>query len=384
MASFNVISADSHLEISPERWVGRVPIEHRDRAPRLIKLPHGGDGIVLEGRDVYVLGLAITGRPPEEHRLFGINYEGSPGAGTSEQRAKEQDQDGVDAEVLYTSAGNARFWRGIGSDDAYNAVIHAYNEFLAEEYAPGAPGRLYPMGVIPQSTLDAALAELEYCGDAGLKGIMLSTYPSGKGQPTPDDDRFWAMALDMNIPVTAHVNFMGRQGPYLQYKKRPSEAAFGADPVRAMTRFAQGEHMSVVVSMMLAGVFDRFPGLQIYFAETMIGWLPEWTEQLDDTYERNRYWMERDFGLEPLARSPSDYLRANTWWGFISDPFGVRVCAELGIDNVMWGSDFPHSASNWPNSHELFDRMFGSVSDDVRTKLVHDNAVRFFHLDGGR
>ncbi|MCH7656688.1 MAG: amidohydrolase, partial [Chloroflexi bacterium] len=76
MGKFNVMSADSHLEISPERWTGRVPAKFRDRAPHLIKLAHGGDGVVLEGRDVYVLGLAITGRPPEEHRLLGLNYEG--------------------------------------------------------------------------------------------------------------------------------------------------------------------------------------------------------------------------------------------------------------------------------------------------------------------
>ena len=384
MGKFNVMSADSHLEISPERWTGRVPAKFRDRAPHLIKLAHGGDGVVLEGRDVYVLGLAITGRPPEEHRLFGLNYEGSPGAGSSADRIKEQDQDGVDGEVMYTSAGNANFWRGIRNDDAYNAVIHAYNEFLAEEYAAGAPDRLFPMGVMPQSSIEAALAELQYCGETGLKGIMLSDYPSAKGHPAPDDDRFWAMALDIGMPVTAHVNFPGRKGPHFAYPLRPPEAGFGADPVRAMGRFAQGEHMAVVIALMLAGVFDRFPELRIYFAETQIGWLPESSEQLDDTYDRNRFWMERDFGLAPLERRPSDYLRDNTIWGFISDPFGVKICAEMGIHNVMWGSDFPHSASNWPHSDRLFDRMFDGVDDDVKATMTNDNAVDFFHLGNGR
>ena len=76
----------------------------------------------------------------------------------------------MDAEVLYTSAGNAGFWRGIGDDAAYNSVIHAYNEFLAEEYMAAAPDRLIPMAVIPQSTIDAAVEELEYCARAGLRG----------------------------------------------------------------------------------------------------------------------------------------------------------------------------------------------------------------------
>jgi len=96
MASkYRIFSADSHLEISTDRWTPRVPAKYRDRAPRMVKLPDGGDGIIIEGRDVYVLGLAITGKPYEEHKLFGLNYQGSPGAGTPEERIKEQDQDGT-------------------------------------------------------------------------------------------------------------------------------------------------------------------------------------------------------------------------------------------------------------------------------------------------
>ncbi|MGH7831684.1 MAG: amidohydrolase family protein, partial [Candidatus Binatia bacterium] len=65
--NYRIISADSHLEISPELWTGRVPAKYRDRAPRLVKLTTGGDGVIVENRPLYVVGLAITGRPYEEH-----------------------------------------------------------------------------------------------------------------------------------------------------------------------------------------------------------------------------------------------------------------------------------------------------------------------------
>ena len=383
MAKYNVVSADSHLEIAPERWTNRVPAQYRERAPRLIKMTNGGDGIIIEGRSLYVLGLAITGVPPEEHKLYGLNYEGAPGAGTPEDRVKEQERDGVDAEVLYTSAGNAGFWRGIGADAAYNAVIHAYNEFLVEEYMAAAPDRLIPMAVIPQSTIDAAVDELEYCAKSGIKGIMLSSFPSGKGYPTPEDDRFWQLALDTKVAVTAHVNFNGRSGPYFQYKRRPSEAAFGADPHRALGRFAQGEHIAVMISLMLDGVFERFPSMNIYFAETMAAWLPSALEQLDDTYRRNRHWMERDFGLDPLPRQPSEYMLNNASWGIIYDPMSLKVREHVNVDNLMWGSDFPHSASDWPNSMSVLEGMFEGVPADERAKITCENAVRFFHLDNG-
>src|SRR5688572_20569749 len=203
MASkYRLFSADSHLEISPERWTKGVPAKYRDRAPRLVKLANGGDGVIVENRPMYVLGLAIAGKPYERHELTGLNYDGSEGAGSPEQRLKEQEQDGVDGEVLFTSAGNLTFWRGMRNDDAYHAVLHAYNEFLAEEYCAVARDRLIAMGVIPSLSVEAAVAELEYCAKAGLKGVALNSFPSGKSYPTPEDDRFWCAAIDLNMPIT--------------------------------------------------------------------------------------------------------------------------------------------------------------------------------------
>ena len=230
MKNDRLFSADSHLEISPERWTQRVPEKYRDRAPRLVKLPNGGDGIVVENRPLYVVGLAIAGKPYERHELTGVNYEGSEGAGTPEQRLKEQDEDSVEGEVLYTSASNLTFWRGIKNDDAYLAVLHAYNTFLAEEYCAVNRDRLVAMGAIPSQSVEAATRELEYCAKAGLKGVMLNGFPSGKSYPSPDDDRFYAAALDLNMPLTVHVSMQLPDGPLFQYEKNPGEVAFGGDP----------------------------------------------------------------------------------------------------------------------------------------------------------
>ncbi len=257
MASkYRLFSADSHLEISPERWTERVPAKYRDRAPRLVKLPNGGDGIIIEGRPLYVVGLAIAGKPYERHELTGVNYAGSEGAGTPEQRLKEQDQDGVDGEILYTSAGNLSFWRGIKNDDAYLATIHAYNTFLAEEYCAANRDRLIALGALPTHSLDAAIKELEYCAKAGLKGMMVNTFPSGKSYPTLEDDRFYAAALDLNMPLSVHVGMQLPDGPLFKYEKDPGEVAFGGDPIRVLTRFGGNSGLNAV-QLLLSGVFDR-------------------------------------------------------------------------------------------------------------------------------
>jgi predicted TIM-barrel fold metal-dependent hydrolase len=375
-----LFSADSHLEISPDRWTARVPRQYRDRAPRLVKLPNGGDGIIVEGRPLYVVGLAIAGKPYERHQLTGVTYSGSEGAGTPEQRLKEQDQDGIDGEILYTSASNLTFWRGIKNDDAYLAVVRAYNSFLAEEYCAVDRDRLIAMGAIPTHSVDTAVAELEYCANAGLKGVMLNAFPSGKSYPSPEDERFYAAALDLSMPLTVHVGMQLPDGPLFRYDREPGEVAFGGDPIRVLTRFAGSPGLNAV-QLLLSGVFDRYPRLRIYWAETQMGWIPYYYEQLDDVYKRSKHWMERYFGFKPLKLQPSEYIREHCYWGFIYDRVGLRLRYDIGVDRIMWGNDFPHSAGDWPNSKRVIEDMFSGVPEDEKQKILADNAVDYFHLN---
>jgi predicted TIM-barrel fold metal-dependent hydrolase len=376
---YRLLSADSHLEISPQRWTERVPTIYRDRAPRLVKLANGGDGIVVEGRPLYVVGLAIAGKPYERHQLTGVIYSGSEGADTPEQRLKEQQYDGVDGEILYTSASNLTFWRGIKNDEAYLAVVRAYNSFLAEEYCAVDRDRLVAMGAIPTQSVEAAVAELEYCANAGLKGVMLNAFPSGKSFPSPEDDRFYAAALDLNMPLTVHVGMQLPDGPLFRYDRDPGEVAFGGDPIRVLTRFAGSSGLNAV-QLLLSGVFDRYPRLQIYWAETQMGWIPYFYEQLDDVYKRSKHWMDRYFGFKPLKRQPSEYIRDHCYWGFIYDRIGLRLRYDIGVDRIMWGNDFPHSAGDWPHSKQVIEDIFSGVPEDERQKILVDNAVNYFHL----
>ncbi len=379
--AYRTISADSHMEISPERWRPRVPAKYRDRAPRLVKLANGGDAILVENRPLNVVGLAVTGKPYQEYRPTGVSYKDNTGTGSPEQRLREQDQDGVEAEVIFTGPGNVWFWRGIRDDAVFKAVVHAYNGFLAEEYCVIAPERLLAMGVIPSTGINDAIEEMEYCARAGLKGIMLGKFPNGTGIPSAEDDRFWAAALDLNMPVTVHVKLLTDERPVFNYKGRPSEAeTFAQDPVFNLTRFA-GDSALNTVQLIMAGVFDRFPGLRIYWAETMIGWIPYFLSQLDDNYERTRYWAERFYGLEPPPRPLEAYIREHCWWGFLRDPFGVEMRHHIGVERVMWGNDFPHSAGNWPNSRQLIKEIFKNVPNDERYRMLVGNAIEFFHLE---
>ncbi len=380
---YKCISGDSHLDIRPERWTARVPKRWRDRAPRTVILANGNEGIIVENRPARSPGATtITGIPYQKHGLQKYWFEG-PGTGTPEQRLWEQDQDGVDAEVLYSHGSYALFWRGISDDDAYKAVIRAYNEWLGEEYCAYNPYRLIGMGIIPDTGVDDAIAEMEYCARIGLKGINLHRFPSGKSYVTPEDDKFWHAALEMKMPISSHTfggtTRLGTKGPLFVYPKTPRDKT-DRDPVSLMCRFA-GDQPIAALQMAMAGVFDRFPTLEIYWAESQCGWLPYCFDQIDDNHERNRYWGERDFGFKAPARKPSEYLKENCQWGFMRDPWGVKCRNEIGVDILLWGSDFAHATGDWPHSQEVIKETFGGVNEEERQKMLAGNAIRFFNLD---
>jgi len=389
---YNIISADSHLDLSPERWRERVPTRFRDQAPRVVRLETGEDAIVIGDRRPAKIGFTRSVNVPrEELHLQVPRFETAGGTGGPDQRLREQDQDGVDAEVMFSRIG---YIHGARDTEGYLAMNRAYNAYLAEEYCAFAPDRLIAMGVMPTSGVDDAVNELEYCAKAGLKGVLLDKFPSGKGYPTPEDDTFWAAALDLGMAVTHHTGggttrMTGRDEPTFRYTKGAGgdgvgDTDRGFDPMRHwLFRFC-GDAACAPVQMAFEGVWDRFPRLQVYWAETMIGWLKYALWQIDDHYERYKYLAREFYGLEWLERLPSEYIREHCLWGFLSDPVGIRERHEsVGPEKLMWGSDFAHAASDWPSSHRLIDQNFAGVPEEDRRLMVAGNAMRFFHLNGG-
>jgi predicted TIM-barrel fold metal-dependent hydrolase len=393
---YRCISADSHLEIRPDRYTKRVPEKFRDRAPKVITLEDGTLAVLQEGQPLERLISNIScGVPYEERRPFdplpGNHYENSPGTGSPEQRLREQDKDGVDAEVLFPGNVGPGFWRGIRNDDAYKAVLRAYNDWLAEEYCSFAPHRLIGVGVIPITNLNDAVAELEHCAKIGLRAVAIDNFPAGNRYPTPGDDGFWAAVVDLNIALTIHVEFgfprRGRgqpsvaAGPSFKYPRATDPEHHVPDVVERFNKYGfRGSKQ--VVQMIWAGAFDRFPELGIYVAEVQIGWVPNWMDQMDNEYGRQQYWAERVLGLPRLKRMPSDIAREHCHWGFNRNPAGVRIASqEMGVDKVMWASDFPHLESDWPNSRKVIAENFAKSTEDEVWKMTVGNAVKYFHLD---
>ena len=376
---YNVVSGDGHLDLASDHWVPYVPEKWRLRAPRRIMLEDGNEAMVIENRPPLsptgLIGTVRGGRAVSFH---------SEGNGPPEQRLREQDMDGVDAEILYTHPMYTRFWRGIREDEGYKAIIHAYNRWLIEEYCACDPQRLIAMAVIPDTGIADAMEELKFAKQAGFKGACLHRFPSGKGYPTAEDDSFWAASIEMNMPLTSHVVGMGSrfttEGPIMRYPSSPDKGpGEGRDPINIIRRYA-GEDAILPLQLIFSGVFDRFPALRFYIAETQIGWVPNCLAQLDDSYEMHKDFIFKTWGLKPLDRPLSAYIRERCLWGFIMDPLGVQLRDLIGIGNIIWGSDFAHGMGRWPQSQKSIDDSMVGVPKEERFKMVAGNAIDYFHL----
>ncbi len=372
--TYEVISADGHVETPPDVWVKYVPAKYRERAPRLIKLPEGGEGWVVEGQPLLHNGQNITaGKTIRFRHDTYYNPDGSPatGAGSAKQRLKEQDQDGIDCEVLFPPIFATKFLEGISDRGVYLSMIQAYNTFLAQDYCSVAPDRLIGNGVIPVTGVDDAVAELKRCKEMGLRTVAFHQFPNGGGSPKPEDDKFLAKAIELRMGLSPHAAFGDRTPPAFGGAAGTGGTAFAS----ALTQRFALPPMYSITQTIASGALDRFPELRIYFAETNASWLPSALFFADDNYQIFKDW----FGVT-LKKQPSEYIRDHFSFSFIRDPLAMTFRDHLPMDNVMWGSDFPHSVGSFPRSRHWLDVIFKDCSPAVRRKVLLENPARYFYL----
>ena len=276
------------------------------------------------------------------------------------------DTDGVDAEVLYPSIGMTI---AQSADAPYQlACTQAYNDWLTEFCAAGQ-GRLVGLAMIPVIDVDEGVAEVERAHDAGLRGAMIAGRPPEGHYAEPRFDLLWAAFAARRMPVSFHIltGGGGRGDPTLGSK------------LGMMTVMSVVHEVQLTLALLIfGGVFDRHPDLRVVSAEHDAGWVAHYGYRLDQMYERHRNWLGR--GGPVLERQPSEYLRSNAWFTFQKDPVAVETRERVGVDRLMWASDYPHSDSTWPHSLKVIERDFAGIAEADLDAIVHDNAAALYHL----
>lgn len=290
-----------------------------------------------------------------------------PGHSDPQARLADMDADGVWASSCYCEVSAFRYLYLI--DDGWREATRAFNTTLGE-FAAADPRRLVVSYQIPIHDVDAAVAEVEWVAGSGGRSIQLPVYPAELGLPDYWDERYdplFAAITAADLPISCHIGMNTSLNDLALRDPTPQKGIFV--PMVAMSA---AESLGMWV---LAGVFERFPDLRVVFVEPGLGWVAWWLDIVDDLVQRQGY----DF---PALRAlPSEYFHRNVFLTFVDEPNAMRLAKEtLGIDNVMWSSDYPHPVSSWPRSQQIVHEMFGDADPADRDKILFANAERVWRL----
>ena len=369
MTEYRFIDADTHVNEPADVWQARVPARLRGRAPKMVEVDGGKIGWSFEGgKRVHRVNTACAGVDETAYTSDGVRWdEIRPASYDPKARLEEMELDMVQAQVLYPSlAPQPQFF---GEDPELQvACVRAYNDWI-HELGSYAPDRLVAMPMAPATGVDDMLAEWRRIADRGDRGYVISGYPSGDVVPTADDDRFWSEVHEWRYAV--HIHFGFTSGVSLS-----APSGVGYLTSAALIDMGVGMYRPLT-DLVYGGVFERFPKLRIVAVEAGIGWIPYFLHHLDDNFLRRRFRA----GVR-LARMPSEYFKDHVHATFIEDPHGIRNRHEIGVDKIMWSTDYPHTNSNWPSSQRIAAYELRDVPADERRMIVRDNAARMYGLDG--
>jgi predicted TIM-barrel fold metal-dependent hydrolase len=282
------------------------------------------------------------------------------------ERLKDQDYDGVEGEVLYTTLGFRLFW--LEHAGLQRACFRVYNDWLAE-FCSHSPHRLVGLALISLYDIEAARAELRRASSLGHRGAMIWLSPPA-GAPSYSStvyDPFWAEAQELGLPLVLHENTGGGES-------RLSPSSYWNENISLGTIVRPHEVQRTLGVLILSGVLERFPGLKLVSAENGTDWLPWFIGRVEASAARAGSYPTK------LSLKPIDYLRRQIYFTYIDEPHAVENRGIIGVDRLMFSTDYPHSASTWPRSQQIVERDMIEVPADERRRLVHDNVLQAFNI----
>ncbi len=363
----DIVSADSHVVEPADLWLERVDRRFRADAPRLVPNADGsGLSLIAPGLPPSPIGFAFATGSSNRELAEAMNkgHEAArPSGWDPVERLKDQDLDGVRAEVLYCSLGMPLF--RLPDAGLQAACFKAYNDWLAE-FASCNPRRLYPIALVSVKNIPVAAQELERCARLGFKGAQIAGgVPRDQPYHSPMYDPLWERAQEFGMALSLHV--------------ATGQPEYMVTTAGIMLHYMLPVHEIQLsfASLICGGVLERFPGLKIVSAENDAGWMPHFMQRLD--HGQKKYGVQ--WPAARLSMMPSDYVRRQIWATFQEDCVGPMTHQYFGEDRYMWASDFPHSDSTWPHSREVIERDFSGIPEPVTRKIVCGNAAELYGIE---
>ncbi len=372
-----LITADTHAGLDPEAY-----------RPYLEKKWHADlDGWVREQEQMAVIMRQVMG-----DRSIGVD--GDPDVDgnrnwDSSRRLRETEADGVVAEVIFPNTLPPFAPRPlsafedpqIGADHERRwAGLQAHNRWLAD-FCAEAPGRRAGVAQIFLPNIEGSVEEIRWAKENGLTGgVLVPGAPPGSGVAplyAPEYEPIWAICEELGMPIGHHS---GGGTPDFGMYLPQSLAMF-------MLEVTWWAHR-VLWHLIFSGVFERHPDLHFALTETGLGWAPEVLRSLDHFYDRMKYekqCSEYLFGgpaVAKLSLKPSEYFARQCHIGAsFLPPRECEMRYQVGVDQIMWGTDYPHVEGSYPYTRELLRLTFAGVDPDEIQQIVAGNAARLYGFD---
>ncbi len=308
----------------------------------------------------------------------------NPGSWDPHVRLADMDGDGVTAEVIFAGAQNRQTLPWAGGNDAGSTKVdqelkvvggRIFNEWLAD-FCSVSPERLLGVAQIPITDIDAAIAEVYWAKEHGLRAINLPAprpdYPAYNENEVYD--RFWSVIEEVDLPLVTH----SASGEAASGSQGHGAAMLFLSEVLWLSRRGLGQ-------LIFGAVFDRHPNLTVAFVEQRGNWVQQTLHELDSAYlgvPKNAAMPLLGAPIDMPKKTPSEYWHSNC---IIADsfmaPYEAAMRHEIGLQNLMWGTDYPHLEGTWPRTHEALRNTFAGIPEAEVRAILGDNGVRVFHVD---
>lgn len=379
-----IVSADSHIDthwLPYTLFTDQASAAMRERMPYVTETPEGLRWVTRRGITFGLAGgVGGMGKPyikGSSHRadrmaeagLYRDSARGILRLTDPHLRVKDQDLDGVSAEVIYGILG-ASLW--LQDVEASWEMARIYNDWLVDFCRP-YPNRLLGLASIPTHTPEQAAAEIRrVTRNGGIAGLDIAG-GVGPQKPLyhPVWKDFWKAVAESGLPVHFHT-----LGP------APRVDMTGFSPLDIERCKAEGlancqyeRACEVLRETILGGVLHDYPEIRLVLSESGIGWIPYMLERMDLN------WEDQYRSRLTLTKKPSEYWAAQCYATYQVEKFGSRVIEDIGADNVMWASDFPHPDGIWPDSQAIIADQYRDLKPASVRKVLSDNAVKLYRLD---
>jgi len=401
-----IISVDDHVVEPPHVWQTWLPEKWRERGPRvedkrwgdftkkpgaryeMTEDPDGewGSAWYYDGKLIYVhkkfVAIPQAATAEENGRIdfdrsqmtmTAVTYDNMrPGCWDRDERIKDMELNWVDGSLPFPT-----FPRFCGQTFYENddkelglACVQAYNDWMVEEWCGPSHGYNIPLCIIPLWDVQLAAEETKRNAERGVRAICFSELPHHLKLPTIHSgewDPLFEVCNDYGVTLAMHIGSSSTM---------PSASPDAPGGVGGTLAFNNA--MASFADWLFSGKLIQFPKLKLAYSEAQIGWIPYALERADTVWEHHESWQH---SRELVPEPPSTYYYGRIFGCFTQDEHGLKSLDEVGVNNICFETDYPHTDTTWPNSREYVEKILAGFDDEVVYKVLRGNAITMLDLD---